>query len=126
MIILGVVVHGQSLGRRLGFPTANITIDGDLEVENGVYRSSVVVDGCRYMAISNIGVKPTVGGLHRALESHILDFEGDLYGRFIEVDLIEKLRDEIHFESVDALREQVLKDIEEIKKLKNKEIKRCT
>ncbi len=119
MVIRGKVVKGKSLGRKLGFPTANIAVDDELEVDNGVYRSVVLIDGEKYLAISNIGVKPTVGGENRALESHILDFSRDVYGKTIEVELLEKLRDEQHFDSVELLKAQVDSDIERVKKLNN-------
>ncbi|MFI3317691.1 MAG: riboflavin kinase [Rikenellaceae bacterium] len=113
MIIRGVVLEGKKLGRKLGFPTANINISESLQIENGVYLSIVCVDGERFLAVTNIGNNPTVGGLERKAESHLLDFSGDLYNREIEVDLGERLRGEMRFESVEALREQVLSDIAE-------------
>ncbi len=120
MIIKGVVTKGRALGRKLGFPTANIVLEGSasVQIENGVYRSRVCVGGVWYKAVSNVGVKPTVGSFERGVESHIIDFAGDIYGVTIEVELIEKLRDEAHFESLEALQAQVLKDIEKVKNIK--------
>ncbi|MFI3332306.1 MAG: riboflavin kinase [Rikenellaceae bacterium] len=119
MVIKGEVIRGLSLGRKLGFPTANIALGDQFDIENGVYLSSVVLDGKKYNAISNIGVKPTIGEVvARGLECHIIDFAGDLYGESIEVELLEKMRDEMRFESVEALKRQVELDIEHVKKLK--------
>ncbi len=119
MIIKGVVQHGRSLGRKLGFPTANIALEGSLSIVGGVYSSRIVVGGRSYRAVSNVGTRPTVeGGAVANLESHILDFEGDLYGHSIEVELLDKLRDEIHFESLEALQKQITRDIEIVKNLK--------
>lgn len=109
----GVVVEGRRLGRTLGFPTANIELDESVELRGGVYRSRVEVGGVWYDAVTNIGVNPTVGVVSRRLESHILELDADIYGEWIRVELVERLRGEMQFESVDALREQVLSDIEE-------------
>ncbi len=118
MFISGVVVHGRALGRTLGFPTANIIISPDAHLENGVYLSWVELEGIRHKAISNVGVKPTVGGSERMVESYILEFEGNLYGREITVELSEKLRDEIHFDTLEQLQEQIKLDIETVRNLK--------
>ncbi|MFR9523539.1 MAG: riboflavin kinase [Rikenellaceae bacterium] len=118
MVVRGEVIKGRALGRKLGFPTANIAIEQSVDIENGVYISSISVSGVEYRAISNVGVKPTLGDGGRVLESHLLDFSGELYGQTIEVRLLSKLRDEQRFESVEALAEQVLRDIEQVKNLK--------
>ncbi|MFI3293308.1 MAG: riboflavin kinase [Rikenellaceae bacterium] len=115
MIVRGVVVEGKKLGRKLGFPTANILISEDLNVSNGVYRSEVKVAGTTYRAITNVGNNPTTGVVSRRVESYIFDFKGDIYGQIIGVSLIAKIRGEIKFESIEMLRAQVLKDIELVK-----------
>ena len=108
--IEATVIHGRKLGRDLGFPTANMAVEGNYDIEYGVYRSSVVVDGVRYRAMSNFGVRPSVDGSVLRLETHIIGYEGDLYGRRLAIRLEEKLRDERKFESLDALREQLKRD----------------
>ncbi|MFI3280382.1 MAG: riboflavin kinase [Rikenellaceae bacterium] len=118
MVISGVVIHGCSLGRKLGFPTANIALDSQIQIENGVYACRLILNGEERRAISNIGTKPTVGGGVRSLECHILDFEGDLYGQCIDVEILDKLRDEVRFDSVEALRQQIGQDIDIVKNLK--------
>ena len=116
-VVEGVVIGGNRLGRKLGFPTANIAIDDNLAVENGVYCSKVYVEGEEYVAMTNVGVRPSVDGSKRLLETHLLGFDGLLYGLKLRVELIEKIRDERKFASVDELREQISKDSNEIKKL---------
>ncbi len=117
MQILSKVISGRSLGRTIGFPTANIALPEDLEIENGVYRTTARVKDQDYQAISNVGVKPTVGGHERGLECHILDFQGDLYGQRIEITLHEKIRDEKRFETLEELKAQIESDIVKIKNL---------
>ena len=75
IVIEGVVVGGKQLGRQLGFPTANIALNDDFEVENGVYTSKVYVEGAEYDAMTNIGVRPSVDGSTRLLETHLFGFE---------------------------------------------------
>lgn len=114
-IFKGTVINGNKIGRRMGFPTANILIDSNLPVKNGVYKAWVVTDGAKYNSMVNIGVKPTVGsGEKRVLEAHLFDFSGDLYGKEIEVELGEFIRDERRFDSIEELRKQIEKDKTEI------------
>jgi riboflavin kinase/FMN adenylyltransferase len=110
------VVHGRKIGRALGFPTANMSLEGYVDIERGVYRSSVVIDGVRYRAMSNVGVRPSVGGKELLLETHIIDFSGDLYGRRLRVTLEEKLRDEKRFASIGDLKEQLMRDYNMIRR----------
>lgn len=104
------VVHGRKIGRALGFPTANMSLEGYMDIERGVYRSSVVIDGVRYRAMSNVGIRPSVGGKELLLETHVIGFSGDLYGRRLRVTLDEKLRDEKRFASISDLKEQLQRD----------------
>ena len=115
IVIEGVVVGGKQLGRRLGFPTANIALSDDFAVENGVYASKVYVEGAVYDAMTNVGVRPSVDGSKRLLETHLFGFEGLLYGLTLRVELIEKIRDEKRFSSVEELKEQIEKDRETVK-----------
>ena len=117
VIVEGVVIGGNRLGRKLGFPTANIAIDDDLAVENGVYSSKVVVEGEEYVAMTNVGVRPSVDGTKRLLETHLFGFKGLLYGLKLRVELYDKIRDEKKFSSVNELREQITKDSNQIKEL---------
>lgn len=111
IIIKGIVIKGQQLGRKMGFPTANIDAQ-EKRVENGVYRSMVRIDGKSYRAMTNVGLRPSVDGRTRLLEAHLFDFDGDLYGRRIQVELLEKIRDERKFASIEELRTQLEIDAE--------------
>lgn len=113
MIIRGEVIRGAQLGRKMGFPTANIAAQHLTDIENGVYASKVRFSGYEYNAMSNIGMRPSVDGTTRLLETHLFGFEGDLYGREIEVHLLRKIRDERRFASIDELRQQLERDAEE-------------
>ena len=110
MDIIAEVVHGRKIGRALGFPTANMSLEGYKDVERGVYRSSVDIDGVTYRAMSNVGIRPSVGGKELLLETHVIGFSGDLYGRKLRVTLVEKLRDEKRFSSISDLKEHIQRD----------------
>ena len=110
MIVKGVVIRGAQLGRKMGFPTANIDACGIEHIENGVYYSQVRLNNRLYNAMSNVGTRPSVDGRSRLLETHNFGFEGDLYGQTLEVDLKEKIRDERRFTSLDELQQQLEKD----------------
>lgn len=109
MIIKGKVIRGAQLGRQMGFPTANIDAR-DIDIENGVYFSRVKVDKKLYTAMSNVGIRPSVDGTTRLLETHLFDFDGDLYDKCIEIELISKIRDEQRFNSIEELRHQLTAD----------------
>lgn len=117
LVVEGVVIGGNRLGRRLGFPTANIDMSQYPDIENGVYCSNVVVDGQAYVAMTNVGVRPSVDGSRRLLETHLFGFEGLLYGLKLRVELYEKIRDEKKFSSVEELRKQIEQDSNKIKEL---------
>jgi riboflavin kinase/FMN adenylyltransferase len=109
----GRVMHGQQLGRRIGVPTANLQLYRRRAPLSGVF--TVEVEGAalqRWPGVANIGTRPTIGDLTRAiLEVHLLDFEGNLYGRTISVTFRSKLRDEHRFESIAVLAEQIQRDL---------------
>jgi riboflavin kinase / FMN adenylyltransferase len=109
--ITGQVTSGAGRGRTLGFPTANIDPDRPVLVARGVYRGLVTVDGGRHAAVVNVGVRPTFGETTLAVEAHLLDFAGDLYGRRVRLDFIARLRDEMRFPSIEDLKAQVARDI---------------
>lgn len=109
------VIHGKKIGRALGFPTANMSMVGYESVERGVYLSRVEIDGRSYKAMSNVGIRPSVGGKELLLETHVLDFSGDLYGRKLCITLVEKIRDEKRFSSIGDLKEQLMRDYEYIR-----------
>lgn len=117
-IIVGPVIGGHQLGRRLGYPTANLSIPADWTVDNGVWAARVTVDGQTYGALGYVGRKPTVDqNGQRVLEVHLLDFNGDLYGRSIRVELLQYVRAERRFESTEDLLQQIDRDKQAIIKI---------
>ncbi len=109
MFIAGVVITGKQRGRELGFPTANIPFDK--QISPGVYSGWIFYQKRRFRAAIYVHFD------QRLLEAHILDFESDLYGKHIRVELGEKIRDPIQFDSVDALKEQIARDVEKIREV---------
>jgi len=110
--LCGRVVHGDGRGKTIGFPTANVELHRRALPLSGVYAVRVNGLGERtYNGAANIGVRPTFGGHRAVLEVHLLDFKGDAYGRNIRVEMVDKLRDEKRFDSVDALCHQIEKDV---------------
>lgn len=111
--ICGVVQRGDQIGRTLGFPTANLATDEIQLPPGGVWAVRVAIaGGAPLHGVANIGSRPTVGGLKRLLEVHLLAFDGDLYGRNIEVWFEKHLRAESRFPSLEALRAQIAIDVE--------------
>ncbi len=111
----GVVVSGKQLGRTIGFPTANMELYEPLKLVpgNGVYLVDVHVLGRDYRGICNIGNRPTVGdNQSRTIETHILDFDEDIYGLDMSIEFVNKIRDEKKFGSMEELKEQISKDKE--------------
>jgi riboflavin kinase/FMN adenylyltransferase len=114
----GRVVHGNRLGRSLGFPTANLQIERRRPPVHGIFAVRVHGAGDAPLpGVASLGTRPTVDGEHTLLEAHVFDFAGDLYGREIEVEFVAKLRDEEHFPSLDALVAQMHKDAAEARQL---------
>ena len=114
-LLHGVVVSGKQLGRTIGFPTANMELYEPLKLvpANGVYLVDVHVLGRDYKGICNIGNRPTVGeNQSRTIETHILNFDEDIYGLEMSIEFVAKIRDERKFASMDELREQITKDKE--------------
>lgn len=113
--VTGAIGHGKSVGHSFGFPTANLSAPTLLPAY-GVYETRVTVDGRAYVALSDVGVRPTVEAEGEArVESFLLDFDGDLYGKTVSVSFLRRLRDEMRFEGVDALKAQIKKDVDSIK-----------
>ena len=109
----GVVVAGNRLGRTIGFPTANMQLYEPLKLipGNGVYFVKVHTLGKEYFGMCNIGCRPTVGtGNARTVETHIFDFDEDIYGLDLEVTFVSRIREEVRFGSMDDLRIQLVKD----------------
>ncbi len=106
--ISGTVVKGKSLGKKLGFPTANIHLcDNKYKIQPAVYKTMVKIENKEYFAITNYGSQPTVEGEKLVVETHILGFNGDLYGKRLSVYFLDKIRDIKKFSSLDELKEQL-------------------
>ena len=110
--ITGTVVRGHGRGGPLGFPTANLQMPAEsLAPRDGIYACWIEIDGSRYMAACSIGERPTFPGAGRAIEAFVMDFDGDLYGRELRLELVRRLRDEEKFDSTEQLRLQVDRDV---------------
>lgn len=110
--VSGTVDHGQQLGNKIGFPTANITINDKLKLipADGVYAVYVIFKNEILKGMMNIGYRPTVDGLHHKLEVHILEFDKDLYNEVLEIQFVKRLREEKKFSSIDELKQQLKLD----------------
>jgi len=113
--VRGRVRHGDHRGATIGFPTANILPRGGVLPPDGVYAVRVGIDGAEptLPGVANLGTNPTFGGALRRLETHLLDFDRDLYGRDVRIGLVRRLRGEVRFGSVDALVRQIAADADE-------------
>ena len=111
----GMVVQGQQIGRSIGFPTANIQVEDlyKLFPKDGAYAVYVEAAGGRYKAMVNIGNRPTVAGDQKTIEAHLIDFQGDLYGQVLTIYFEAFLREERRFESLEALKNQLMLDREQ-------------
>jgi riboflavin kinase/FMN adenylyltransferase len=119
--MLGRVVHGRQLGRTLGFPTANLRLMRRRPPVRGIMAVRVLgIEPKAMAAVASLGTRPTVDGTDMLLEVHVFDFAGDLYGREIEVEFIAKLRDEVKFDSLDALMVQMRLDAAQARDLLSK------
>ncbi|MDP3088382.1 MAG: bifunctional riboflavin kinase/FAD synthetase [Methylotenera sp.] len=106
--ISGKVVHGAKRGRQLGFPTANVHMRHERPALTGVY--AVKLDGLN--SVANLGMRPTISGVSKLmLEVHVIDFNKNLYGKHVHVEFFHKIRDEIKFDDLDALKAQIAKDV---------------
>ncbi len=112
----GRIERGAGRGTGLGFPTANLKVEPDRAVPgDGIYAAWALLGGRRHMAAVSIGIRPTFEETDRTVEAFLLDFDGDLYGRGLRIEFVRRLRDEIRYDSIDALKEQIAKDVEETK-----------
>jgi riboflavin kinase/FMN adenylyltransferase len=117
--LLGTVVHGDHRGRSLGFPTANLNLHHEVSPPHGVYSCRVVLEGKPYRALTAVGIRPTfqsaASSPREVVEVHLDDFDGDLYGRDIEVRFLRSLREERRFSSVAELIEQMERDKKQVR-----------
>ena len=120
---MGKVITADKRGHTLGFPTANLDISPEQALpDNGVYATIVNVDEQEFASATNIGTRPTFGNNEKTVETHLLNYKGDLYSKRIKVKFIEKLRNEQTFASSEELRIQISKDIREIEAILSREL----
>ena len=112
IILTGTVEHGKALGRTVGMPTANLKVDEGCELpEAGVYATVCEADGKKHLSVTNIGVRPSVDDSPVwTVESHLIGFSGDLYGQRITIEVLEKIRPQMRFTSLDEVKKQVEAD----------------
>ncbi len=117
--ILGTVTHGDNLGKKIGFPTANLSAHSEQFPPNGVYAAEAWIDGELHRGVINLGVRPTVSGgkSERVLEIHLFDFKRDIYGHDVEVRFLKFLRPEEKFENLDALVQQIRRDVQQAREV---------
>ena len=117
--ITGTVVKGERIGRKIGFPTSNIELEDKYKLitARGVYACRVEYNGKMYKGMGNIGVRPTVNHGEQAIEVHIFGFNKEIYGEEISIYFVERIRDEIKFDNLELLRQQLLKDREKVNKI---------
>lgn len=116
-ILTGTVVPGRHLGRTIGIPTANLQLpEGVVSLRKGVYACKARVEGQTYLAVTNVGNRPTVGGSHVTVEPWLLDFAGDLYGKELTLEFHEFLRPEEKFPSLEALKAEIQKNAQQTRK----------
>lgn len=117
--VFGTVVHGREVGRELGFPTANIDVQNEVEPPPGIYAAVALFDGASHPAAAYVGSRKTFHNIgdENVLEVHLLDFEGRIYDKAVEVQFLEKVREDIAFESVEALTIQIALDIDKIRSI---------
>jgi riboflavin kinase/FMN adenylyltransferase len=114
----GTVVHGDGRGRTIGVPTANLCTDNELLPPDGVYATTMTIDGIVRPSVTNIGLRPTVDTSgRRTVETHVFGFERDLYGASVRIGFVQRIRDERAFESVDALVTQIHADCDRARNL---------
>ena len=117
--LCGTVVHGNKIGRTIGFPTANLMLSYKLKLipQDGVYAAFAIFKGKSYKAMLNIGLKPTVLGSERSIEVHMFDFDREIYGEYLEIELVEKIRDEQTFPNLERLKYQLEQDRDSVLKI---------
>ena len=118
--IQGSIVHGSQIGRTIGFPTANIQVDSEYKTipAHGVYAGYSIINDKKYKAVINIGHNPTISENNKtSIEVHLIDFQQDLYNETLQVSFMYRLRDEQKFESLDALKNAIQRDVDCVRKM---------
>jgi riboflavin kinase/FMN adenylyltransferase len=106
----GEIIRGRGVGAELDFPTANLSVNNELLPSNGVYVTETLLQASRFPSVTNVGVRPTFAGKTVSVESHLLEFEGDLYNERIELRFLDRIRDEMRFDGPIDLADQIARD----------------
>ena len=110
--LIGEIIHAKGLGKKMGYPTANLKlVDNFVIPRYGVYDTDIIINGERFKASTNIGTNPTVEHDGIKIEAHILDFDRDIYGEIVELELLDFVRPELKFDSIEELFDQIAKDV---------------
>lgn len=110
--LIGEIIHAKGLGKKMGYPTANLKlIDNFVIPRYGVYDTDIIINGERFKASTNIGTNPTVEHDGIKIEAHILDFDRDIYGEIVDLELLDFVRPELKFDSIEELFDQIAKDV---------------
>ncbi len=115
--ILGKIVRGKGRGKRLGFPTANVSFNAKVPVEQGIYACWVIVRGKRFAAATSVGVNAMFDEKEPTIEAHLFDFSGDIYGENVEIAFVKRLRGMEKFANVELLKKQIQRDVEEVRRI---------
>jgi riboflavin kinase/FMN adenylyltransferase len=116
--LVGKVITSDKRGRVLGFPTANLDIKPQQALPgNGIYATIAKLDGKRFLSATNVGIRPTFGEGEKIVETHLLNYTGDLYGKDMKIEFVQKLRDEKRFSSLEELKAQIEKDVLEVESI---------
>jgi riboflavin kinase/FMN adenylyltransferase len=115
--IEGQVIEGERRGTQIGFPTLNLDTDWDILPKVGVYATRVYIDGKKKGSITNVGYRPTFGSDELLVETHVFDFDRDIYKKRVRVEFVDRVRDERKFDSADALVDQIKKDVVKVKEI---------
>jgi len=122
----GQVVTGDRRGRVLGFPTANLDVEPEQALpSDGVYVTAAHINHESLPSVTNIGIRPTFGGGEHLVETYLLDYEGQLHQQRLRIDLLDKLRDEKHFDTAEELKAQIRKDVEQARATLDKRMRKC-
>ncbi|MBC2576828.1 bifunctional riboflavin kinase/FAD synthetase [Peptostreptococcus canis] len=113
----GIVIRARQIGRTIGFPTANLDVDKNMVIpQKGIYATIAKIDNRVFCGATSIGTNPTVNGKGLSIETYILDFDEDIYDQRLRIEFVERMRDEIKFDSVEGLKEQLTEDVEYVRK----------
>jgi riboflavin kinase/FMN adenylyltransferase len=108
--LIGEVIRGDGRGKKLHYPTANLAVENEMVPDGGVYVTETLALASRHPSVSNVGYRPTFGGRELTVETHLLDFEGDLYTERVEVRFLARIRDEMRFDDALQLGNQIARD----------------